>query len=225
MTKNNLERIDSIRLCNAEPRIFVDEDDGRRESQVWRKELTLERGKLYCVNAASGTGKTSLCSFIMGVRTDYAGKIYIGARDAATLSMDEWCALRRRNLSYLPQELDVFDELSALDNVLLKNRLTDFRSEQEIRAMFERLEIDNRIDTPAGRMSVGQKQRMALIRALCQPFDFILLDEPVSHLDPYNNERCGAMVTEAAEALDAGVIFTSVGAQLIVNKPFIPLNL
>jgi len=228
MTRNKSGRIDSIRLCGAEPKVFVGENSiapAGYVSQVWRKELTFERGKLYCVNAASGTGKTSLCSYITGVRTDYAGNIYFNNRDISVLTINEWCAIRRRNLSYLPQELEVFDELSALDNVMLKNRLTDFRSESEIRQMFERLEIDNRIDTPAGRMSVGQKQRMALIRALCQPFDFILLDEPVSHLDKYNNEHCGEMVTEAAEALDAGVIFTSVGAQLIVNKPFILLNL
>ena len=192
---------------------------------MWRRKLSLERGKLYCMNAASGTGKTSLCSFITGVRTDYVGRILFNDNDISHYTIDRWCELRRSHLAYLPQELDVFDELSAIDNVMLKNRLTDYRSEAEIRQMFERLEIDNRIDTPAGRMSVGQKQRMALIRALCQPFDFILLDEPVSHLDHYNNERCGEMVAEEAARLDAGVIFTSVGAQLIINRPFIPLNL
>lgn len=220
-----IKRIDSIRLEDAEPRIFAVDGDERRESQVWRRKLSLEHGKLYCMNAASGTGKTSLCSFITGVRTDYVGRILFNDNDISHYTIDQWCELRRSHLAYLPQELDVFDELSAIDNVMLKNRLTDYRSEADIRQMFERLEIDNRIDTPAGRMSVGQKQRMALIRALCQPFDFILLDEPVSHLDRYNNERCGEMVAEEASRLDAGVIFTSVGAQLIINRPFIPLNL
>lgn len=226
MTKDKSERIGSISLIAAEPCIFAIESDARRGmSQVWRCNMSFDRGKLYCVNAASGTGKTSLCSFIMGVRTDYTGSILFDGHDASQFGIEKWCELRRRHLAYLPQELYVFDELSAIDNVLLKNRLTDYKSEAEIRAMFERLEIDNRINTPAGRMSVGQKQRMALIRALCQPFDFILLDEPVSHLDKYNNALCGEMVTEAADALDAGVIYTSVSEQLIVNKPFIPLSL
>ena len=226
MTKDKSERIGSISLTAAEPRIFAIESDASRGmSQVWRCNMSFDRGKLYCVNAASGTGKTSLCSFIMGVRTDYTGSILFDDHDVSQFGIEKWCELRRRHLAYLPQELYVFDELSAIDNVLLKNRLTDYKSEAEIRAMFERLEIDNRINTPAGRMSVGQKQRMALIRALCQPFDFILLDEPVSHLDKYNNALCGEMVTEAAAALDAGVIYTSVSEHLIVNKPFIPLSL
>ena len=86
-------------------------------------------------------------------------------------------------------------------------------------------EIDNRISRPAGKLSVGQKQRVALIRALCQPFSFILLDEPVSHLDARNNELCANMVTDAAAAQQAGVIFTSVGNPLTVNVPFISLAL
>lgn len=226
MTKDKSERIGCIKLIGAEPRIFaIEGDEHCRESQVWRRNISFDRGKLYCVNAASGTGKTSLCSFIMGVRTDYTGSIMFDGHDISHYNIGQWSELRRSHLAYLPQELYVFDELSAIENVLLKNRLTDYKTEAEIRTMFERLEIDNRINTPAGRMSVGQKQRMALIRALCQPFDFILLDEPVSHLDKYNNALCGEMVVEAASCLDAGVIFTSVGAQLIVNKPFIPLNL
>jgi len=221
-------RVRTIRLDNVLPVVFAEDADDKsamRKSGVWNTAMTFDAGKCYCVNAASGTGKTSLCSFIMGVRTDYSGHILFNDTDISTLSVADWCALRRMSLAYLPQELDIFDELTALDNVLLKNRLTDFHTEAEIRTMFEALEIDNRISRPAGKLSVGQKQRVALIRALCQPFDFILLDEPVSHLDARNNELCAAMVLDAAGKQEAGVIFTSVGNPLIVNVPFIPLSL
>lgn len=219
--------IKSISLENVLPKVFL--EDGERTSgpasDIWNTSMRFEAGKCYCINAASGTGKTSLCSFLMGVRTDYTGRISFGTTDIATLGINDWCELRRTSLAYLPQELDIFDELTALDNVLLKNRLTDFHTEGEIRAMFEALEIDNRISRPAGKLSVGQKQRVALIRALCQPFSFILLDEPVSHLDAGNNRLCADMVTEAAAAQQAGVIFTSVGNPLTVNVPFISLAL
>ena len=58
-----------------------------------------------------------------------------------------------------------------------------------------------------------------------QPFDFILLDEPVSHLDAVNNGLCAALVAETASALGAGVIFTSVGNPLHIDTPLIPLTL
>lgn len=218
--------MEKIQLNNLLPDVFVgDKDYQNRHSQVWSADFAFERGKTYCINAGSGTGKTSLCSFIYGVRRDYQGRILFDATDVRRLNVGDWCDVRRRHIAYLPQELDVFGELSALDNVLLKNRLTDFRTEADIRRMFERLEIDDRISAPAARLSVGQRQRVALVRALCQPFDFILLDEPVSHLDEHNNRLCADLVTEAAASLGAGIIFTSVGNPLDITENLISLTL
>ncbi len=70
--------------------------------------------------------------------------------------------------------------------------------------------------TPA-LLSVGQQQRVAIIRALCQPFDFLLIDEPVSHLDARNNTIAATLIQEEAEANGATVIATSVGNK--INLP------
>lgn len=215
-----MERIDTIRLIGAVPEVFVGDGD-KAQSDVWYTDVALRRGESYCIDAASGTGKTSLCSFIFGVRRDYAGQILFNSTDIRSFNIARWCEIRRCHLAYLPQELDVFGELTALDNVLLKNRLTDFRSEADIRAMFEFLEIDNRISTPAARMSLGQRQRVGLIRALCQPFDFLLLDEPVSHLDERNNRRCAELVMAEAARQQAAVVSTSVGNPLAIDNPVI----
>ena len=198
-------------MHNVIPQVFIGDEI---HSEVWLKDVEFRRGESYCINAESGTGKTSLCSFIYGLRTDYEGEIFFDEADISDFRDSKWCDIRRNHLAYLPQELDIFGELTALDNVILKNRLTDFKSETEIRQMFELLEIDNRINALCGRMSVGQRQRVALIRALCQPFDFIILDEPVSHLDERNNKFCANLIQSAASALNAGIIFTSVGYAL-----------
>ena len=203
----------TISLRGVQPDVFVGE---KLQSQLWLADVSFSKGRACCVRAASGTGKTSLCSFIMGVRSDYRGIILFDDADIRRLSADGWSTQRRSHLAYLPQELELFDGLTALDNVLLKNRLTDFKTESEIRAMFRLLEIDNRINQPAGRLSVGQKQRVAFIRALCQPFDFILLDEPVSHLDSRNNALCADLLTAEARAQGAGIIATSVGNPLAI---------
>lgn len=218
--------IGSITLRGVLPRVFAGEGrDSERRSQLWHTDVTLERGQCYAVNAPSGTGKTSLCSFLMGVRDDYEGTILFDERDIRKLKVSDWCALRRTSLAYVPQELELFDGLTALDNVMLKNRLTEFRSEAEVRRMFDNLGIADRINTPAGRMSVGQRQRVAIIRALCQPFDFILLDEPVSHLDAVNNALCGALIRESTAALGASVVYTSVGNPLDIPGDIIHLDL
>ncbi len=200
------------------PRVFAAERSSApiRASQVWLAELTFERGRFYSVNASSGMGKTSLCSFIYGLRDDYEGTIELDGADVSRMTVGERCRLRSRHLAYLPQDLDLFPQLSAVDNILLKNSLTDYRSEAEIRRMLGRLGLEERADSLVAHLSVGQRQRVALVRALCQPFDFILLDEPVSHLDAANNRLCAEMVTEAARSLGAGVIATSVGNPLVL---------
>lgn len=68
-------------------------------------------------------------------------------------------------------------------------------------------------------LSIGQQQRVAVVRALCQPFDFMLLDEPVSHLDERNNRAVADLVDEEAKACGAAVVATSVGYSLRLDNP------
>lgn len=221
-----MERISSITLQGIIPKVFVgDADHCIDGSDVWYKDVVLHQGNIYRIEAGSGTGKTSLCSFLYGVRNDYEGEIYFNDINIRSMSLADWCKVRRMHISYLSQELDIFPELSAIDNVLLKNRLTDFYSESQIRILFERFGIDNRVDAMAGRLSVGQRQRVALIRAFCQPFEFMLLDEPVSHLDLNNNKICAEVVAEEASRRSASVVFTSVGNSLDMPDGFITFKL
>lgn len=219
--------IGSITLRRVLPKVFRGSENERRitGSSVWlARELRFERPMRYIVESESGAGKSSLCSFIYGERTDYDGEILFDNTPVRELDIDGWCALRRESLAYLPQDMRLFPELTVMENILLKNRLTDFRSEAEILRQLERLEISEKADKPAGMLSIGQQQRAALVRALCQPFDFLLVDEPVSHLDARNNATVAALIDEEASSRDAAVIVTSVGNNLSLRS-FIPLQL
>lgn len=206
--------IQTVSLSGMLPRVFT--RDNVPDSQVWLAELELHRGTMYRVEAASGAGKSSLCSYIYGVRRDYGGTLRFDGRDARTLTVPEWQELRRGHLAYLPQELSLFDELTAWENIQLKNRLTGWKSDREIEEWLERLGIAGKRDSAAGCLSVGQRQRVALVRALCQPFDFLLLDEPVSHLDEWNNRLAAQLVAEEAARQGAAVVTTSVGNPLLL---------
>ena len=80
--------------------------------------------------------------------------------------------------------------------------------------MFQELGIGDKMNVPVGKMSFGQQQRVALIRALCQPFDFLIMDEPVSHLDEVNVKNMARIITEEAMRQGAGVVVTSIGKHL-----------
>lgn len=201
-----------ITLNNTLPRVFAGQDG--IHSDVWLQQLTLERGKRYLVSAESGTGKSSMCSYIYGYRQDYSGGIAFDGQDVRGLTVAQWCDIRKRHIAYLPQEMRLFGELTAIENVELKNRLTGFKSHDEIKRLFEAMGIDDKLDSLASKLSIGQQQRVAIIRTLCQPCDFILLDEPVSHLDDENNRIVARLITQEADRQGAGIIATSVGNHL-----------
>lgn len=201
-----------IHLQQTLPQVFADRDT--IISDIWHQDITLHKGKRYLLNAVSGTGKSSLCSYIYGYRHDYQGIINFDERNIRSLSVHEWVETRKHSLSILFQELRLFTGLTALENVELKNRLTGFKKKKEILTLFEALGIPDKVNVKAGKLSFGQQQRVAFIRSLCQPFDFIFLDEPVSHLDDRNGLLMSRLLTEEAERQGAGIIVTSIGKHL-----------
>jgi len=207
--------LEQITLNNTLPRVFAEHKG--IHSDVWLQSITLERGKRYLISAESGTGKSSMCSYIYGYRQDYSGTIAFDGQDILTLTVEQWCEIRQRHIAYLAQEMRLFGELTALENVELKNRLTGFKSREEIRRLFEAMGIADKQNSPVSKLSIGQQQRVAIIRTLCQPCDFILLDEPVSHLDDENNRIVAHLIQDEANRQGAGVIATSVGNHLKID--------
>lgn len=215
MKRDTYPEIRVISLEGTLPRVFVNEQIP--ESEIWKRNVRFERGGRYLIEAASGTGKSSLCAYIFGSRQDYEGVMRFDDVDIRSLSIAQWQEIRRRHVAYLPQELALFPELTALQNVKLKNDLTGYATDEQIRGWLDRMGIGARTDFPVGQMSIGQQQRVAIIRAICQPFDFIFLDEPVSHLDSENNRIAAAIIAEEAQRQGAAVIATSVGNQLALD--------
>ncbi len=194
------------------PAVFAHRDD--LHSEIWQQEVTLEKGRLYLVEADSGKGKSTFCSYVVGYRNDYDGQVMFDNTDTKTFRVKDWTEMRQRHISHLFQELRLFPELTAMENVEIKNNLTRFKSRKQIEEWFDRLGIGDKKDALIGRMSFGQQQRVAMIRALVQPFDFILADEPVSHLDDNNSRIMADIMMTEARSQGAGVIVTSIGKHM-----------
>jgi len=162
-------------------------------------------------------GKSSLCSYIYGYRADFFGDILFDEKEIKTLKNKEWDNVRQRHLSLLWQDLRLFAELTAEENIRLKNKLTGHKTAAEIDAMLEQLGIAGHKNRLAGKMSWGQQQRLAIIRSLCQPFDFLFLDEPISHLDDNNAKTVASLVAKELQKQGAGLVVTSIGKDLPMN--------
>lgn len=204
--------MDKIIFHNVMPHVFSERTD--LDSDVWGKNLTFERGHLYLVVADSGKGKSTFCSYVVGYRHDYTGEVLFDNQDTKRLRVSQWVEMRRAHISHLFQELRLFPELTAMENVQIKNKITGYKTEEEIKMWFEMLGIADKLDAKIGRMSFGQQQRVAMIRSLVQPFDFILADEPISHLDDNNARIMGEIMMKEAKAQGAGVIVTSIGKHI-----------
>lgn len=205
----------TITLTNVLPHVFSQRTD--LKSEVWKQNVIFEKNKLYLVEAMSGTGKSTLCSYILGYRHDYTGEVCFDQHNVKALKVMDWVNIRQQHISHLFQELRLFPELTALENVQIKNNLTGFKSQKEIKEWFERLGIADKLDAKVGRMSFGQQQRVAMIRALVQPFDFLLADEPISHLDDTNSAIMADIMMTEAKKQGAGVIVTSIGKHMALN--------
>lgn len=204
--------MNTIKLKGVVPEIFASNKELR--SEVWLSDVEFEQGKRYLIKADSGTGKSSLLSYIYGQRGDYRGDILFNDQNILTLSSHDWCMIRQSMLSILFQDLKLFGELTALENVEIKNRLTKTQPTRVIKGWFEELGIADKLKTRVDHLSYGQQQRVALIRALCQPFNFLLLDEPISHLDDRNSEVMRDIIIREVTRQGAGIIATSIGKHM-----------
>lgn len=210
-----MNKIEFHAVC---PEIFANRSADAADSDIWRKPIvSFTRGEKYLIECASGTGKSSLCSYVIGMRHDFRGHILFDSRDSASYSITDWVELRTRHVSLMFQELRMFPELTALENVEIRNDLTHTLTSKTITNWFERLGLADKLHSPLGMMSFGQQQRVAVIRALASDFQFLFLDEPTSHLDDANSAVVAALVDEEANKRNAAVIVTSIGRHPALN--------
>ena len=205
--------MNSISFEQVTPHVFLQRKD--LQSDVWQQpNLRFEKGKFYLVEAQSGLGKSTFCSYVIGYRRDYSGRVMFDENDTMNFKVRDWVELRQRHISHLFQELRLFPELTAFENVEIKNKITGFKGREQIVEWFDMLGLGDKLNAKIGHMSFGQQQRVAMLRALVQPFDFILADEPISHLDDTNAGIMADIMMREAKAQGAGVIVTSIGKHM-----------
>ena len=207
--------MDSITLNKVLPHVFSHVQG--LVSDVWNEEITFRKGHYYLLEANSGKGKSTFCSYLIGYRRDFDGNMLFDEQNINALTIKDWAEIRTRHVSYLFQELRLFPELTALENVLIKNNMTHFKTKAQILDWFEELGVADKVNVRIGQMSFGQQQRVALIRSLVQPFDFLLADEPISHLDDDNSNAMAQVLLREATHQGAGIIVTSIGKHLALN--------
>lgn len=193
-----------IKLQHLKP-TYMSGDEIPSSDIYLQPEVIFEQGQRYLIRAQSGQGKTSLLNFIYGASFSYDGKITYNDE----FNKKEVLRYRIDKLSYVYQDLRLFPTLTAFENIILKNKLTHYKTEAQINSLIERVGLSHKRDTLVQTLSLGQRQRIALLRALCQPFEVLLLDEPFSHLDDSNTAILREIIEEELQARNASLLLTS----------------
>lgn len=185
--------------------VFLEPEKVAR-SAVWNQTLSFTPGERIQIVAPSGSGKTSLIHFLYGMRRDYNGSIHIDQTDVAKADTEKLSQIRSEKLSIVFQDLRLFPGHSVYQNLEVKRSLNPFHPTSLINEMAERLGISNKLEKPVSTCSYGEQQRIAIIRCLQQPFEYLIMDEPFSHLDDRNRQIASELIEEEASARNAGIL-------------------
>lgn len=179
----------------------------KQQSEIWGKDLQFSKGEMIKIVAPSGSGKTSLMHFLYGIRREYTGSINYGNKDIRGLKADDFARYRKDHISIVFQDLRLFPEQTVGENLEIKRQLNPYHGAGKIREMAERLGIGSKLTIKSRICSYGEQQRVAIIRALLQPYDFLLLDEPFSHLDSDNAQKAMELMLEESKLRGASIVF------------------
>jgi ABC-type lipoprotein export system ATPase subunit len=175
---------------------------------VWRSQQHFSQGEKVFLQANSGKGKSTFIHIIYGLRKDYAGEVLLNGKDIATITAEEWAKIRQAQLSVVFQDLKLLLDITGEENLQLKQALTNTISMQQALDWCEHLGITKaKLQQKVNTLSYGERQRIAIVRSLLQPFEFLLLDEPFSHLDQYHAKKASQLIAQEIERNNAGMLW------------------
>jgi ABC-type lipoprotein export system ATPase subunit len=204
-----------IEFQNVLPKPLV--EIARTDESLWNSHVIFESGKRILLNASSGKGKTTFVHTLMGLRTDFSGVVLIDSKNTKSFNTDQWVELRQRKIAVVYQDLQLFPQLTVEENLKLKAELTGSFDIDFAKNKIEFLGLKEKWNQRCGLLSMGQQQRVAIVRALIQPFEWLVMDEPFSHLDQNNTNLCMQLINERCKEINASFILTTLDANDNLN--------
>ena len=141
-----------------------------------------------------------------GLRHEYNGSIVYNGKNVKELSPDQLARYRQEHFSIMFQDLRLFTNQTVFQNIEVKRQLKPFHPIEKIASFAERLGVAHKLQMLCSTCSYGEQQRVAIVRCLMQPFDYLLLDEPFSNLDENNRRKAMDLILEEAKLRNAGIL-------------------
>jgi putative ABC transport system ATP-binding protein len=173
--------------------------------------LTVAPGEMVALYGPSGSGKTTLLLMIATLLEPSAGRVLIAGRDVSSLSEQEASRFRLSQLGFIRQNFDLLPGVSAIDNAVLKLLKTvRWRdAHRQIEPLLERLGLGERLHHHAETLSMGERQRVMIARALSTEPSLLLADEPTGSLDSQRSREVLELLRELCHERGVGVVLVS----------------
>jgi putative ABC transport system ATP-binding protein len=183
-------------LRQVEPYFF----SVNKNSEVWNTNLDFSEGETILITAASGKGKSSLFRIMTGFNDEYSGEVRFDSNEIRDSGSKNLSAHRKRDWSLVFQSLALFPHLTAEQNI----RMTS-SGELNMEAAAQ-LGMESLLTQSTSTLSYGERQRIAIVRALSKPYRFLIMDEPFSHLDRQLREIAWQLMWDDCQKKNAGMI-------------------
>ena len=155
-------------------------------------DLTIGEGEIVAIVGPSGAGKTTLLQIIGTLDAPDSGKLYINGTETVRLSEEKLAAFRNRNIGFVFQFHQLLPEVTALENVMIPALIAREKpavAEKRAKEILDFMNLTDRMSHKPNELSGGEKQRVAVARALINNPSVILADEPSGSLDTKNKEE------------------------------------
>lgn len=179
-----------------------------RHSEVWNQAIQFNKSSYIKLQAPSGSGKTTFIHALYNLRHDYTGNILWDGVDLKTITANALAEMRQQEVSIVFQDLRLFPQLTARENIELVRAMQPLYDSSMIEEMAAQLGIEHILHQQTAICSYGEQQRIAIARALMQPFSWLLMDEPFSHLDEANTAKAVALIDTECKKRNAGFVLT-----------------
>lgn len=198
--------MDNIVLENISPKYFTPKD--LEQSQIWKKNITFQKGKKFLIVAPSGSGKSTLATAILGTHFQYEGNIKYDQQIVKNLHLEKIVENRKEDVSLLFQDVRLIKDLTISENILLRVFNQDRKKFIPIMEEYaSRLGVESLLNKKAENCSYGERQRSAIVRSLVNPTDFLIYDECFSHLDMENKKIAFSLINEVSQKNGSSVLF------------------
>jgi lipoprotein-releasing system ATP-binding protein len=170
--------------------------------------LDINKGETIAITGASGSGKSTLLQILALLDKQTSGSIHLNKINTETLSSKDKASIRLNNFGFVYQHHHLLEDLTVYENIMLPLKLRGdiSNSNSKVIKLVESIGLSNRANHLPWKLSGGEKQRVAVARAMINKPDFIFLDEPTGNLDKKNAENIQELVINLCHENDVAIV-------------------